>query len=274
LENLDIREVSCKSVLHRLDFGSTREYTANFYKGCLHGCVYCYVPSLIHEERGWGSFVDVKVNAPEVFDKELKKAKKGIVFLSSATDPYQAMEGRYRITRRCLESLCRQGFPTIVLTRSPLALRDIDLFRRFEWLRVGFSISSVPDRKFEPRVSPLARRIECLRKLSEAGSKTWVSLAPLIPRLMMFELPELLKELRASGVSAVSPGLIRFQGYPESRELFERSLGVSSVGIADGGEETIAEASDLIQTLGFEPTADFFEWRSERGLEDYSLPKN
>ncbi|MDA4121729.1 MAG: radical SAM protein [Thaumarchaeota archaeon] len=272
MEELEVRETTCKTLLHRLDYGGSSEYTANFYKGCLHGCVYCYVPSLIHEDRRWGRFVDVKVNAPEVLDSELRRTKKGPVFLSSATDPYQQVEGRYRITRRCLRSLRAQGFPTIILTRSPLVLRDLDILRQFDWVRVGFSISSVPDRLYEPRVSPLERRIESLRRLGDAGIRTWVSLAPLIPKLMMVELPDLLGRLRRAGVSAVSPGLIRFQGYPESKQMFENSLGISSEGLAEGGDDIIADARKLIDGLGFQSTADFFDWRRETGLEGYMNP--
>lgn len=145
-----VRETSCGSVLHRLNFGTSSEYTANFYKGCTHGCVYCYVPSMIHDDRSWGSFVDAKVNAPKVLDRELARVKKGVVFLSSATDPYQAMEARYGLMRRSLQALQRRRFPVVVLTRSPLVLRDIDILRKLDWVRVGFSISSVPDRFYGP----------------------------------------------------------------------------------------------------------------------------
>ena len=151
-------EITCKTILHEMD--GVREYTANFYRGCTHGCVYCYAPSLIHDERRWGSFVDVKVNAPEVLGRELRKIPRGIVFLSSASDPYQPAEARYRITRRALERLVEKEFPVLVLTRSPLVLRDVDLLRKLPWVRVGFSISSLNGRRYEPGVAPVSRRIE------------------------------------------------------------------------------------------------------------------
>src|SRR6266852_4709318 len=173
-----VRETRCTTLLHRLAFGSSTGYTANFYKGCTHGCTYCYAPSLTHDERRWGSYVDVKVNAPSVLDRELGKARKDEVFLSSASDPYQPVEAKYGLTRRCLESLRRHGFPVSILTRSPLVLRDLDLLRTFAHIRVGMSITSVPDRRYEPGVPPLQRRLDTLRKLGEAGIRTWVSLAP------------------------------------------------------------------------------------------------
>src|SRR6266852_1442296 len=119
---ISVRETRCTTLLHRLAFGSSTGYTANFYKGCTHGCTYCYAPSLTHDERRWGTYVDVKVNAPAVLERELMSLRTEEVFLSSASDPYQPVEARYRLTRRCLELLQKKEFPTSILTRSPLVL--------------------------------------------------------------------------------------------------------------------------------------------------------
>jgi DNA repair photolyase len=247
----------------------TREYTANLYRGCSHGCVYCYAPSLIHDEREWGGFVDVKVNAAEVLGREMRKTRKGVVFLSSASDPYQPAEATYKLTRRALEVLLRKDFPVVILTRSPLVLRDIDLLKRFKWVRVGFSISSVPGRLFEPGVVPVERRIRSLRALGEAGIRTWVSMAPLVPGMMGIEVSGLLGKLRAVGVSSVSAGILRFQGYRESKEMFERVAGVPAEELTAGADETISRVRRLIDEFGFERRESFFEWRPEGGMEDY-----
>jgi DNA repair photolyase len=212
-----------------LNFGSASEYTANFYRGCTHGCVYCYAPSLIHDERRWGYFVDAKVNAPQILKRELAKlSKKTVVFLSSASDPYQPVEARFKITRRCLEALLVYDFPVIILTRSPLVLRDLDLLRKFSWLRVGCSISSVSTKLYEPGVVPVSRRIEMLRKLHENKITTWVSLAPIIPKLVLEDMDMLLEKLKRSGVSCVVFGMLRFIGYEESRIMFEQRTNKSS----------------------------------------------
>src|SRR6267143_4222840 len=137
---ITIKETRCNTLLHKLAFGSSTGYTANYYKGCTPGSTYCYAPSLTHDERRWGTYVDVKVNAPAVLDRELRGLRKDEVFLSSASDPYQPVEARYRLTRRCLESLRRNHFPVSILTRSPLVLRDLDLIKKLEWVRVGMSI--------------------------------------------------------------------------------------------------------------------------------------
>jgi len=270
LQKLEVNEVSCKTVLHEMD--GTGEYTANFYKGCSHGCIYCYAPSLVHAERPWGSFVDAKVNAPEVLRRELSKARRGVVFLSSASDPYQPVEAKYRLTRRALEALLRKDFPVIILTRSPLVLRDLDLLKRFRWLRVGFSISSVPGRFYEPGVAPVERRIETLRALDEAGIKTWVSMAPLVPGKMDIDVQQLLRRLKSAGVSSVSAGILRFNGYQESKEMFERVSGMDALELTAGAEETISGVRKQIQELGFEGRDSFFEWRERGGMDEY-LPR-
>ena len=258
-----MKEVTCKSVLHEME--GTRDYTANFYRGCSHGCVYCYAPSLIRDERRWGGFVDVKVNAPAVLVRELRRIPKGVVFLSSASDPYQPAEARYRLTRKGLVALRNAGFPVVLLTRSPLVLRDLDILRTMPWVRVGFSVSSVPGKRFEPGVAPISRRLTTLRALSDAGIKTWVSLAPLVPGIMDIHLPELLGQLKSAGVSAVGAGILRFQGYDRSRELFEQVSGTPSSELMAGGEQTLAQVSRLVKELGFESRERFFEWRPSSG---------
>jgi DNA repair photolyase len=222
--------------------------------------VYCYAPSLIHDERRWGMFVDAKVNAPEVLKNELRKVEKGIVFLCSATDPYQANEARYRITRRCLEVLLRYEFPVIILTRSPIVLRDIDILKKFSWIRVGFSISSVSHRFYEPRVPLLERRIECLRRLSSQSIKTWVSLAPIIPRLNLTDLDALIRRLGDIGVSAVMPGLLRFQGYEESKIMFENTTGRTTSELLIGGREILTRINEIIKRHNLDDS-DLFIWR-------------
>jgi DNA repair photolyase len=269
MQKLSVREITCKTVLHEMD--GKREYTANLYKGCSHGCVYCYAPSLIHDERTWGNFVDAKVNAPEVLAREVRRLKKGVVFLSSASDPYQPVEAKYGLTRRVLQTLHRHDFPVVILTRSPLVLRDLDILRKMSWVRVGFSISSVPGRTLEPGVVPLGRRIETLRSLTRAGIKTWVSMAPLVPRMMEIEVEELLESLKTAGVSSVSANALRFQGYDRSREMFERATGIPAPDLMEGAGETVERVRKLVRELGFEPIEDVFEWKPSRPIDEYLL---
>ncbi|MDA4125655.1 MAG: radical SAM protein [Thaumarchaeota archaeon] len=261
---ISIRETRCTTLLHRLEFGSSTGYTANLYKGCIHGCAYCYAPSLTHDERKWGRYVDVKVNAPEVLERELRGIRKDQVFLSSASDPYQPVEAKYGITRRCLESLLRNGFPVSILTRSPLVLRDLELLRKFDWVKVGMSITTVPVRQFEPGVPPLERRIVTLRKLAEAGIRTWVSLAPVIPGIMMVDLDQLFEDLSDAGVSSVSFGILRFTGYEESKKMFEEAARMSTAEALVGRDDVVARLSDLVKRYGLESTDGSTEWKPKR----------
>ena len=261
---VSVREVRCTTLLHKLGYGSSTGYTANLYKGCTHGCKYCYAPSLTHDERTWGRYVDAKVNAPAVLETELKRLRKAEVFLSSASDPYQPVEAKYRLTRKCLSVLLRHGFPVSVLTRSPLVLRDLDLLRRFDWVRVGMSITSVPVKRFEPSVPPLGRRIATLRRLAESGIRTWVSLAPVIPGMVMIDFDRLFEDLSAAGVSSVSFGILRFEGYEESKAMFESAAGVDAARTLDGREELGARLSGLQARYGMKPR-DEARWRPEEG---------
>ncbi len=273
-KGLSIREVTCRTLLHRMNYGwSYPEYTLNLYRGCLHGCIYCYAPSLIRDERAWGEFVDVKINAPQVLEHELRRATRGVVFLSSASDPYQPVEAKYKLTRLCLEKLLEHDFPVNILTRSHLVLRDVDLIKEFTWIRVGMSITSVPNRMFEPRVPPLERRLETLKRLSAEGITTWVSLAPIIPNLIMVDLEDLLRKLKEAGVKTIHAGVLRFEGYEASRRMFEERSGASYYGSILGSESVIRKINDLIARYGFDTSTKIFEWKDNNTvLERYITP--
>jgi len=203
--NNRIREIQCKSILNRSRIQSI-DYTINPYTGCLHGCVYCYARFMTrytNHHLPWGRFCDVKLNAPDVLQKQIMKAKRGLVSLSTVTDPYQALEKKYAITRRILGILSDHQFPVSVLTKSDLVLRDIDLLKRFdrEDCEVGFSMATLDEnirRHFEPHAPPVSKRIQALRRLHEEGIRTWVFLAPVLPYLTKQSLAELLKEIKES----------------------------------------------------------------------------
>ncbi|HKW04255.1 MAG TPA: radical SAM protein, partial [Nitrososphaerales archaeon] len=231
-----------------------------------------YAPSLIHDERDWGKYVDVKINAPQVLRSELSRLKKRVVFLSSAFDPYQPVEAKYRITRNCLEILQSKKFPVLILTRSPLILRDLDILEKFDWLRVGFSISSLAEKYHEPGVVPLEKRISALSKLGERKITTWVSLAPIVPGLPMINFETLFQKLKECGVSAVSPGLLRFNGYAESKRMFEER---SNSKFADAlvGCEVMNTINQLSRSCDLDDTDFVLSWtdpEEDRAIDSYS----
>ena len=127
---MKIKEIFAKTILTKTAIPGF-DYCVNPYVGCGHGCRYCYASFMKrftgHKEP-WGEFVDIKVNAPDLMKKQLRRARMGLVAIGTVTDPYQPLERKYRITRRILKALLERQFPVNVLTRSPLCLRDIDLF--------------------------------------------------------------------------------------------------------------------------------------------------
>ncbi|TLZ80588.1 MAG: radical SAM protein [Methanobacteriota archaeon] len=183
-ETFRIRETTVRQAL-RADPLPWLDYSFNPYVGCYHGCLFCYVPRLLQIDRSeWGASVVVKRNAASVLAKEIRKVPRGLVAISTATDPYQFVEGKYRITRHALEVLLRAQWPVSVLSRSPLMLRDLDLFRQFDDIEVGMSVPTVDDRAralLEPWAPPIEARLRCLRQLADAGLKTFVSFAPAYP---------------------------------------------------------------------------------------------
>ena len=183
-----IREIECKSILTRSGIEGV-DYAVNPYVGCGHACAYCYATFIKrftgHSEE-WGTFVDVRMNAPEVLARQLRRAKPGLVMFSSVTDAYQPLERRYGITRGCLEVLAGYDLPVSILTKSSLVLRDLDLIRRLKNPDVAFTITTLDEevrKRFEPYSSPIPARLEALAALVEAGVSTWVFCGPLLPLL-------------------------------------------------------------------------------------------
>ncbi len=181
-----IKEVTVRSVLTKSGIPGMK-YCVNPYVGCAHACRYCYATFMKrftgHIEP-WGSFVDVKINAPEVLRRQLKRAERGTVMVSSVTDAYQPVEARYELTRKCLEVLSLFKFPVSILTKSPLVLRDMDIISKLDEVEVGLTITTDNDRMrkiFEPFAPPVPDRIEALKKLHKAGINTFVFIGPLLP---------------------------------------------------------------------------------------------
>jgi DNA repair photolyase len=136
-----------------------------------------------HKEP-WGEFVDVRINAPALLKHEIDKRPPGRVWISGVCDPYQPLETAYELTRKCLEILVQYGWPITVQTKSPLVLRDIDLFRRSDKTEVGLSVTSADDeirKLFEPSAPSIKERIKALEELHLAGIRTYAMIAPLLP---------------------------------------------------------------------------------------------
>jgi DNA repair photolyase len=181
-----IREILSKTVLTKTGIEGY-DYCINPYVGCQHGCLYCYA-SLMKRFTGhtepWGEFVDVKINAPQVLARQLKRPKEGSVLIGTVTDPYQPLEKKYRITRGCLEAFLGSQLSLNILTRSSLAVRDIDLFKKLHDIKIGFSITTDSEetkKLFEPDSPSIISRVEALKKIHDAGISTYVFIGPMLP---------------------------------------------------------------------------------------------
>ena len=219
-----VREIRVERVLMPEGAG---HYYINPYVGCMIGCDFCYVAGRADFSREleglpslpWGRYVDVKVNAPEVLREEVKRHPPGIVRMSPIlTDPYQGLERRYRITRKCLEVLAEAGpFIPVILTRAARVVEDLDVLRRFSCACVGLSIPTDDDRvrkHFEPGGDPIEERLEALRRCHEAGLRTFLVVQPMLPMD-----PERLVELTAAYVHAVR--IDRMHQLHRTRGLYE-----------------------------------------------------
>jgi DNA repair photolyase len=187
-----ITEVQARSILTRQKFGSLAGYydfSLNPYAGCAFGCSYCYVPKFPnaeHEYTEWGTWVVVKTNAPQLIARDRTLVFGSRIFFSSATDPYQYLELKYRLSRQCLQELLRYQPARLTMhTRSHLILQDLELLKAFgPVLQVGVSITTDDDdirRQFEPGAPSIARRLALVRTLREAGVEVYASVAPLLP---------------------------------------------------------------------------------------------
>jgi DNA repair photolyase len=137
-----------------------------------------------HKEA-WGEFVDVKVNATSLLQREMKKKRVGRVWISGVCDPYQPLEKEYELTKGCLEILLKHRWPVTVQTKSPLVLRDMESLRRSDGIEVGFTITTADEdigKIFEPNSPPIKERIEALKKLHSVGIKTFAMIAPMLPK--------------------------------------------------------------------------------------------
>jgi DNA repair photolyase len=191
----EYREEPCRTALNRVS-GMGFRWSLNPYMGCIHRCAFCYVRGFERRadrpaDERYGSSIRVKVNIVERLRAELaaRSWRRETVAIGAATDPYQPAEGRYRLTRGCLEALGAARSPITLITRGPLVVRDLDVLAtastRAE-VRVSISIATL-DRelstRLEPGVAPPRQRLRAIRTLTDAGVAAGVALAPVLPGL-------------------------------------------------------------------------------------------
>src|SRR5213592_278475 len=228
----EYREEPCRSALNRVK-GMMFTWSLNPYMGCVHRCTFCYVRAFeLRADRPsddrYGRSIRVKTNIAEVLRRELARPswEREPIAIGAATDPYQPAEGRYRLTRACLEALGEASNPFSLITRGPLIVRDIDVLteaaRRAD-VSVTFSIPTLDHeiwRRTEPGTAPPRQRLRALSRLVDAGIRASVGLAPILPGIS--DRPELLADVvraaREAGACGVWANTLHLK--PGTREHF------------------------------------------------------
>ncbi len=181
---MTVREIFAKNILSK---SQIYDYALNAYVGCAHRCAYCYarfMKRFTGHREPWGDFVDVKINAAELLEREVHRKKQGRVWISGVCDAYQPLERKYRLTGQCVKILAENGWPFTIQTKSPLVVRDIESLKKAVDCEVGFTITTADEkvrRIFEPNAPSIAARVEALAVLHDAGIRTFVMVAPLLP---------------------------------------------------------------------------------------------
>lgn len=226
-----IKEIKAKSALVSSKLPDT-DYVINPYTGCAFGCSYCYASFMgrfVNKKiDDWGKYVFVKVNLAEVLEKQLQKMKDKTktIFISSVTDPYQGIEGRYKLTRQALELLVKYKWEGEVgiLTKSNLVLRDIDLFKKLKKVEVGLTITTTDDKVsqfLERSAPPVSLRLKALKELNKEGIKTYAFVGPLLPHFSANPkgLKGIFDALKKAGVKELYLEHLNLSSYIQGRLL-------------------------------------------------------
>jgi DNA repair photolyase len=214
---VEYREEPCRSALNRVK-GMAFGWSLNPYMGCAHRCTFCYVRAFElradrpFDER-YGTSIRVKINVAEVLARELARAswQKESVVIGAATDPYQPAEGRYRLTRACLEVLADASNPFSIITRGPMIVRDLDVLARAARraaVGVTFSIPTLDEdvwKRTEPSTAHPRQRLRAIKELTEAGIDARVGMAPILPGVS--DRPEQLADVVRAAREAGATGI-------------------------------------------------------------------
>jgi DNA repair photolyase len=229
---VEYREEPCRSALNKVK-GMAFNWSLNPYMGCVHRCAFCYVRAF--ERRAdrpsddrYGTSIRVKTNVVQVLRKELARPSwegEGVA-VGAATDPYQPAEGRYRLTRGCIEAFGDFANPFSLITRGPMIVRDLDVLveaAKRAKVSITFSIPTLDEevwRKTEPSTAHPRQRLRAVRELVDAGLKVGVGMAPILPGIS--DRPEQLREVvaaaREAGATGVWTNLLFLR--PGTREHF------------------------------------------------------
>ncbi len=254
---VEYREEPCKSALNAVK-GMGFKWSLNPYMGCVHRCTFCYVRHFEHRsdrpsDDRYGTSIRVKTNVADVLRKELARAswEHEHVAIGAATDPYQPAEGRYKLTRACLEALRDAANPFSIITRGPMIVRDLDVLvdaAQRASVSVTFSVPTVDNevwKRTEPSTAHPRQRLKAVKALVDAGIKAGVGMAPILPGIS--DRPEQLREVvraaREAGATGVWANLLFLR--PGTREHFLEHLAEDWPELLPSYEELYADKAYL-----------------------------
>lgn len=247
-----IVEVPCKQALAP-SLLAGYDWALNPYRGCAFDCLYCYAPDVVRVDRAsWASTVFVKRAAPKVLAREVRRRPRGVVGLSTVTDPYQPVERDLEVTRRCLEVLARAGWPVSVLTKGPLVTRDLDILARGAESEVGFSIATGDDRerrRWESRCPPVGARFDALARVADAGVRAYVFAGPLYPESSPEAVREIARRAAAAGAAEVMADSLHTRPGELERRV-DATCGVPAAGRARAHAALVEALSDECARAG------------------------
>jgi DNA repair photolyase len=252
------QEVRCRSALNRAK-GMPFKWTLNPYRGCTHACHYCYARRYHAQfELGAGddfaSVILIKINFAEALSRELARPgwTREQVAIGTATDPYQPIEGEYRLTRRVLETLSTAATPIGLVTKGPMVVRDIDVLQALSAQAecgVYLSVPSVDDhawRRLEPGTAHPFKRLQAVRRLVDAGISASVLMAPLLPGITTSKaaIEATVRAIADHGATAVGANVVRLDD--GTRQHFLRVLSAEYPHLSEGYERLFANGGTRV----------------------------
>jgi DNA repair photolyase len=246
---VEYREEPCKSALNPVE-GMGFKWSLNPYMGCVHRCTFCYVRHFEHRsdrpaDDRYGTSIRVKANVADVLRRELARASWEYehVAIGAATDPYQPAEGKYKLTRACLEALRDASNPFSIITRGPMIVRDLDVLMEAAQrasVSVTFSVPTVDEavwKRTEPSTAHPRQRLKAVKTLVDAGIDARVGMAPILPGISdrPEQLAEVVRAAREAGACSIWANLLFLRtgtrehfldslarDWPEELERYER----------------------------------------------------
>jgi DNA repair photolyase len=277
---VEYREEPCKTALNPVK-GMGFKWSLNPYMGCVHRCTFCYVRHFEHRSDRpsgdrYGTSIRVKTNVAEVLRKELARAswEHEHVAIGAATDPYQPAEGKYKLTRSCLETLSDASNPFSIITRGPMIVRDLDVLVEAAQrgsVSVTFSVPTVDEevwKRTEPSTAHPRQRLKAIRTLVDAGINPRVGMAPILPGIS--DRPEQLRDVvraaREAGATGIWANLLFLR--PGTREHFLAHLAEDWPEQVPHYEELYAKKAYLGADLSKPLRAEISRLAREYGVRD------